>query len=193
MDVDVNNGGDTISFDCIYRVLRSKKAGFHDLAIRCKEVAYGDSGRTKIDDSTLLYSSSDGSFKSRSVSDPSEAAAFNARTCEQSSSSMLCKLPFYLTATSGQNPALSRMFPNPPKTARGLSAFRVLTPKMSITDLVRQCGSPDELGGSGIFIFVYHLDDGSLVVIGTTGTKAPILYANHVDANGKATPLIGRR
>jgi hypothetical protein len=46
---------------------------------------------------------------------------------------------------------------------------------------------PDELGGSGINIFIYHLDDGSLVAIGATGVTGPLLYANHMATTGRAS------
>jgi hypothetical protein len=59
-----------------------------------------------------------------------------------------------------------------------------------MVDVVSRCGAPDELGGSGVNIFIYHLDDGSLVAIGATNATAPILYMTHIEANGKATPLI---
>jgi len=193
VDVDVNNGGDTISFDCAYGVFGSKKIGFNDVAVRCKEVAYADSGKAKIDDSTLIYSSSDGVFRSRRVSDDSEVAALNTKMCQQHSRSVLCSLPFYLTATAGQSSALDEMVPNPPKTVRELACFRSFTKGTSINDVVKKCGGPDELGGSGINIFVYHLDDGSLVAIGGTGLKSPILYANHIETGGKATSLIATK
>jgi hypothetical protein len=38
---------------------------------------------------------------------------------------------------------------------------------MSIYAVVQKCGRPDEELGSGIFIFVWHLADGSTVSIGT--------------------------
>jgi 2-polyprenyl-6-methoxyphenol hydroxylase-like FAD-dependent oxidoreductase len=39
---------------------------------------------------------------------------------------------------------------------------------MTVSEVVQRCGARDELGGSGINIFIYHLDDGSIVGIGTT-------------------------
>jgi hypothetical protein len=188
--MDVNNGGDTISFDCVYGILNAKEPGFNDIAIRCKEVAYRDSGRVKIDDTTMIYGSSGGGFESHKVTEFSEIAKLNATICRQSPKSLLCDLPFYLTATAGQNSALNEMFPNPAKTARDLSKFRSVTPKMSMVDVVSRCGEPDELGGSGINIFIYHLNDGSLVVVGATNTTDPILYMKHIEANGKAAPLV---
>jgi hypothetical protein len=188
--MDVNTGGDTISFDCAYGIFSSDSSSLQDLAIRCKEVSYSDAGRAKIEDSTLLYFSSDGKFVRRAITDFSEAAALNAKMCQHNSQSLLCKLPFYLTETSGQNPALDGMFPGAAKTSRNLADFRVLRRSMSMKDVVQRCGEPDELGGSGIDIFIYHLDDGSLVAIGASGTTSKIMYANHIDTNGKSSPLI---
>jgi hypothetical protein len=187
---DVNNGGDTMSFDCVYGVLSPKTTGFQDLAIRCKEVTYRDTGRAKINDFTLYYGLSGGKFERRLITDFSEAAAMNARICRPGSQSLLCKLPWYLTATSGQNAALDEMFPNAPKTSRDLANFLTLKRTMSMMDVVRRCGSPDEVGGSGIAIFVYHLNDGSLVAVGATGATEQLLYASHIETSGKASALI---
>lgn len=56
-------------------------------------------------------------------------------------------------------------------------------------EVVGQFGEPDELGGSGINIFIYHLDDGSLVAVGAIGAMAPLLYANHIATTGKTSSL----
>lgn len=189
VDRDVNDGGDTMSFDCVYGILDSKTTDFQDVAIRCKEVTYRDTTRAKIDDSTLFYSLSNGKFVHRLITDFSEAAALNAKMCRLHVQSLLCKLPWYLTATSGQNAALDQMFPNAPKTSRDLANFLTVKRTMSMTDVVLQCGEPDEVGGSGIAIFIYHLNDGSLVAIGATGATGRILYANHIETSGKASGL----
>ena len=47
-------------------------------------------------------------------------------------------------------------------------------------DVVRKCGVPDEQQGSGIAIFLYDMDDGSLVVVGTADFKR-LLYMNHIE------------
>ena len=189
VDFDNIGSGDTISFDCIYGILDLKGTGFDDVAMRCKEVSYNDAGRAKIDDSTVLYSLSDGEFKRRRITDVSEAVELTAKVCRPNSSSLLCKLPAYITATSGQSAALDQMFPKAPKTVRDLAHFRTLKRTMSMSEVVLQCGEPDELGGSGIAIFIYHLDDGSLVAIGATGATGPLLYANHITTTGKASAL----
>ena len=49
--------------------------------------------------------------------------------------------------------------------------------------------SSHELGGSGINIFIYHLDDGSIVSIGAADT-GPLLYANHIASSGKSSDAV---
>jgi len=189
VDFDNVGSGDTISFDCVYGILDLKGTGFDDVVMRCKEVSYNDAGRAKIDDSTVIYSSSGGQFKRRRVTDESEAVELTAKICRPNSASMLCKLPAYITATSGQSAALDVMFPKAPKTVRDLAHFRALKRTMSMSEVVRQCGEPDEIGGSGLIIFIYHLDDGSLVTIGAASATGPLFYANHIATTGKASAL----
>ena len=81
------------------------------------------------------------------------------------------------------------MLPDAPKTARDIEAFRSLRKEMKMVDVVRKCGLPDEHQGSGIYIFVYRLQDGTTVRIGTANLKS-LLYVQHVDKSGKSTPLI---
>jgi hypothetical protein len=94
-----------------------------------------------------------------------------------------------MTATSEQNHPLDMEFPNAAPAARDFAHFRSITKTMSMNDVVHQCGIPDELGGSGIAIFIYHLDDGSLVAIGSTGPTGHLFYANHISPNGKSSEI----
>jgi hypothetical protein len=188
VDMDLS-ASDTVSFDCVYGILDLEGTGFDDVVMRCKEFGYVETGKAKIDDSTVVYSLSHGQFKRRRITDVSEAVALTAKVCRPNSRTLLCKLPAYMTATSGQSAALDQMFPKAPKTTRDLAHFRSLKRTMSMSDVVNQCGEPDELGGSGIAIFIYHLDDGSLVAIGATGTTGPLLYASHITAGGKSSAL----
>lgn len=188
VDMDVS-ASDTLSFDCIYRIFDLERTGFEDVAIRCKEAVWKDAEKLTINDSTVVYSLSNGEFKRRQITDISDAVAMTAKICRPNSPSLLCKLPAYITATSGQSAALDQMFPNAPKTVRNLAHFRALKRAMSMSDVVRRCGVPDELGGSGINIFIYHLDDGSLVAIGATDSTGPLLYANHIAPTGKVSAL----
>ena len=80
------------------------------------------------------------------------------------------------------------MIPDVPKTARDIAPFRSLSKMMTMVDVVRKCGLPDEDQGSGIHIFIYHLRDGSAVSVITGDLKT--LHIAHVDKSGKFTFLI---
>jgi hypothetical protein len=79
--------------------------------------------------------------------------------------------------------------PDAPKTARVLAPFRKIQPRMTMIDVVKLCGIPDEHQGSGIFIFLYRLRDGSVVAIGT-GDLRHLMYAQHIANSGKVTSLL---
>jgi hypothetical protein len=75
-----------------------------------------------------------------------------------------------------------------PKTVRNAECFRSFTDKSTMIDVVRKCGTPDEHQGSGIYIFLYDMDDGSLVVVGTADLKR-LLYMNHIE-NSRSSSLL---
>jgi hypothetical protein len=81
------------------------------------------------------------------------------------------------------------MLPDAPKTARDIEPFRSLNKSMTMVDVVRKCGLPDEDQGSGIHIFVYYLDSGTRVRIGTPDLRK-LIYVRHVDYFGRSTSLI---
>ena len=56
-----------------------------------------------------------------------------------------------------------------------------ISEEMTLREVKSTFGRPDEDVGSGIHVFLYHLDDGTTVVIGVTDT---VLYARQVDGNG---------
>lgn len=60
-----------------------------------------------------------------------------------------------------------------PPTKPTLAAFTGLPKDLTFDELVRRTGRPDEEVGSGVFIWLYHLADGSTV------------FANSNDAHGK--------
>lgn len=93
------------------------------------------------------------------------------------------------TAPGTSRSVVQEMFPNAPKKEENGECFRSLTPQMSISMVVEKCGRPDEEIGSGIYIFVYHLQDGSTVSIGTPSLNR-IDYVVHTDASGKRTSLL---
>lgn len=189
VDKDVNDGGEILSFDCIYGIVDAKKPGFQEFISRCKQVTDTEQGRAKVEDATMLYTLAQGEFKPRRIVNESEAAALTAKLCKGNSSSWFCKLPAYMAGTSGQNNVLDEMFPHPPRSTRELTCFRDLRRTMPMVEVVRHCGEPDELGGSGILIFTYHLLDGSLIAIGAADIHEPLRYANHIESTGIISEL----
>ena len=57
-----------------------------------------------------------------------------------------------------------------------------------MVDVVRKCGIPDEHQGSGIYIFLYAMDDGSVVAVGTADLTK-LLYMNHIE-NSTSSSLL---
>jgi len=54
-------------------------------------------------------------------------------------------------------------------------------------DVVRKCGVPHKHAGSGIYIFVYYMNDCSTVTVGTPDLKR--LGITHVKQNKKTVLL----
>ena len=55
--------------------------------------------------------------------------------------------------------------PEAPKTARQVSCFASFKKNSTMLDVVRKCGIPDQHAGSGIYIFVYYMNDCSTVTV----------------------------
>jgi hypothetical protein len=85
------------------------------------------------------------------------------------------------------------MFPSAPDKTQGVDCFRPLTPEMSVHAVVQKCGRPDEeVGSSGIFIFVWHMADGSSISI-STATLERIGDVRRTDSSGKSSSLLRRK
>ena len=78
--------------------------------------------------------------------------------------------------------------PDAAKTARQVSCFTSFKKDSTMLDVVRKCGIPDKHAGSGIYIFVYYMNDCSTVSVGTPDLKR--LGIRHVK-HGKTTVLSG--
>lgn len=76
--------------------------------------------------------------------------------------------------------------PGAPKTARQVTCFRSLERDSTILDFVRKCGVPDRHTGSGLYIFVYYMEDCSTVAISTSDLERFVI--RHV--KGKKTNVI---
>jgi hypothetical protein len=61
---------------------------------------------------------------------------------------------------------------------RSLDAFRRIGASTSLEDVRREFGPPDHDVGSGLYIYVYRLDDGSEVRVGGSDS-ARVLYVRH--------------
>jgi len=78
--------------------------------------------------------------------------------------------------------------PDAAKTARQVSCFTSFNKDSTMLDVVRKCGLPDKHAGSGIYIFVYYMNDCSTVSGGTPDLKR--IGIRHV-RRGKTTVLLG--
>ena len=75
-----------------------------------------------------------------------------------------------------------------PKTCSA-KALRRIKSKMSMKRIIKLCGEPEKDIGSGIHIYVYELEDGSSVWVGTPDRKR-IIYVTHVLPDGEKRVII---
>ena len=190
VELDIIGDGGPTFFDCVYGILSSQEAGFQNVAMRCKEFEETDSGESKVTDNTVLYSLSGGQFKMRLVTEAAEVADLTRQMCKPTVKSILCQLPSGTSLTAGQHEILSALFPKASRKNLGSADFNSLKRGMAMSEIVSIFGLPDELGGSGTYVFSYRLSDGTYVNISTTGTSGPIFYANHLDAQGHGNDLV---
>jgi hypothetical protein len=79
------------------------------------------------------------------------------------------------------------MIPDAPKTVREVSCFLSFKQNSTMIDVVRKCGLPDKHMGSGVYIFVYYMNDCSTVSVGTSDLRE--LGISHVK-QGTSTVLL---
>jgi hypothetical protein len=97
------------------------------------------------------------------------------------------ELPRYMTDTPQLIPEQIKL-PDAPPTARDTRCFRGLTKRSSMLDVVRRCGIPDEHHGSGIYIFLYKMEDGSIVAVGTPDLTQ-LAYVDHIHTVSESSLL----
>ena len=96
----------------------------------------------------------------------------------------------YLDAVTPSSQGITTvMFPNAPKKAQTVDCFRSLRRGMSMEAVVQKCGRPDDQLGSGTYIFVWRLADGSTVSIGTPYLEK-ICDVRYTDPKGKSSVLL---
>ncbi len=74
------------------------------------------------------------------------------------------------------------------ETSRDIVAFRQIEADMSFAEICALVGVPDRDIGSGLYVFVYDLDDGSVVVMGFASLSR-VMYVNHVYEGGSESLL----
>jgi len=193
VELDLIGDSDLIYFDCVYGILNSQDARFQNLAVRCKEFTETDTGESKVADNTVLYSLLGGQFKGRRVTDASEAISLTQQICRPGVKSFLCRLRATTPPTAGQHEMLRALFPKASVAVRDAASFQSLKRTMTMSEIASKYGLPDEFGGSGIYVFTYHLKDGTFVNISAEGTDSPILYANRIDADGRRSDVISEK
>ena len=75
-------------------------------------------------------------------------------------------------------------------TARTIDKYQQIQSGMSFEDICRIVGSPDQDVGSGLYIFVYELDDGSVVYMGFASLST-VMYVSHDTGNGPGEWIVG--
>jgi hypothetical protein len=99
------------------------------------------------------------------------------------------QIPLFLEKKSHQTTVMS---PKIPSTARSIETFAQIRVGMSMKQVIAICGLPDADIGSGIYIYVYNLADGSQVLI-SAANKNNIIAINHSLKQFKRLAGTGRR
>jgi hypothetical protein len=101
------------------------------------------------------------------------------------------QIPPFLEKKSHQTTVMS---PKIPSTARSIETFAQIRVGMSMSmkQVIAICGLPDADIGSGIYIYVYNLADGSQVLI-SAANKNNIIAINHSLKQFKGLAGTGRR
>jgi hypothetical protein len=81
------------------------------------------------------------------------------------------------------------IFPGAPQKTQSIDCFRGFNHRTSVNTVVQKCGSPDRDLGSGVYIFVWHLADGSTVTLNTPYLSR-IDYFRYRYASGKSGSLL---
>ena len=117
------------------------------------------------------------------------SAALVFLTCLQPQARETITERCHAPADSFDNQPMTELFKTAdiPRTARQVGCFASLKKDSTMLDLARKCGVPDQLTGSGIYIFVYYMDDCSRVTVSSPDLKH--LVIKHVSKNKTAVLL----
>lgn len=83
------------------------------------------------------------------------------------------------------------LFPYAPTKTESVDCFRRLSPEVTMYTVVQKCGRPDEEVGSGLYIFLWHMKDGSTVGVGGLfNLNQAVGDIKHTSPSGKTTSLL---
>jgi hypothetical protein len=77
---------------------------------------------------------------------------------------------------------------NVPATRRDLAYFSLFDSRNTMMDVVRKCGTPDYDAGSGLYVFIYNLEDGSRIAVSTADLKR-LAAIGHLTVDGRTELL----
>ncbi len=89
--IDIDSGGPTVSYHCLYGFLDLKSDGFDDVAIRCQEMTEDQPRKFHLADSTVLYSLKGDRFIGEVVKTKDRLQKIWSDLCRSSSQDKLCK------------------------------------------------------------------------------------------------------
>lgn len=192
VDEDLLEGEtETLSFNCLYGVIRSAGQEIDAVANRCQEVTELDERKKLTTDVTVLYQLDGEALKIKPMTSPQEVADVTDKLCEGKIHQAICKLPPSSTYNSPKLTLLV-MFPSAPKTARSAECFRSVEKGSAMYSIVQKCGRPDAVGGSVIGFFSYKLDDGSKITIHYVDDQH-IQDVTQTDSTGKTKTLVANK
>ncbi len=86
-------------------------------------------------------------------------------------------------------PPMERMFPYAAKKTTTTDCFRSFSRRTSVYQVVQACGRPDDDPCSGLYCFVWHLEDGNTIWLGTPYMER-IDRLSVTDKSGKQSSLL---
>jgi hypothetical protein len=78
-----------------------------------------------------------------------------------------------------------------PSTARIIKPFRTISTNWDMKKIFLLVGMPDKIGGFGLSICIYNLNDKTQVIIGVTDFEKPPIYVTHILNDGTKMQLLG--
>jgi hypothetical protein len=100
--------------------------------------------------------------------------------------------PYQIRVTDAQAIPISNNNQSSPLSVRVIDCFQRINERMNMRDVKRLCGKAERDLGSGIHFYVYDLDDGSVIRMGSPDDEQ-ILYVIHALANGQERYLFRKR